>query len=496
MNTYQPIAGVTVVAAPARLRTSTFTRMGVALLLSLPLAAQQNAGNFDEIARSIQQQLEASLTELTQQREQQAAEMVPMQRRLSELEAELTKVRAEYQQAARALDTRTLDLSNLRNEIKVRGDEGNYISNLLGEYLRNFESRLHIVEQKRYDAPLGKAKMALENRALPPEQVFAAEVELLTASLARLEDALGGSKFDGTAVDNGSTVQTGSFVLVGPVAVFRSHDGAAVGSAEQRLGSLEPTILPLPTPELQDAVAQLVSSGTGFLPVDPTLGNAHKIVATQETLVEHFAKGGPVMYPMLGLAGLALLVALLKWLSLTFVRSPRSKHVQELLASVSRQDRAGAEAAVAKMRGPAGAMLQAGVEHLHEPRELVEEVMYETVLATKLRLNSWLPFVAITASSAPLLGLLGTVTGIMNTFTLMTAFGSGDPKVLSSGISEALITTETGLYVAIPSLMLYALLSRKSKRIQDRMEQLAVSFANQLGKTPMVVTPPPAEPLA
>jgi biopolymer transport protein ExbB len=496
MNSQQDVLMNAVALGCAPARSPRRTVLGACLLLTLPLAAQQNPGNFDEVARSVQQQLETSLAELTQQREQQAAEMVPLQRRLSELEAELTKVRTEYQQAARALDTRTLDLSNLRNEIKTRSDESNYINNLLSEYLRNFESRLHIVEQKRYDAPLGKAKMALENRALSPEQVFAAEVELLTASLGRLEDALSGSKFDGTAVDNGSTVQTGSFVLVGPIAVFRSHDGSAVGTAEQRLGSLEPTIISLPTPELQAAAAELVSTGQGALPVDPTLGNAHKIVATQETLLEHFLKGGPVMYPMGVLAGLALLVALLKWLALSFVRSPRAKHVQELLAAVSRRDRAGAEAAVAKMRGPAGAMLQAGVEHIDEPRELVEEVMYETVLETKLRLNSWLPFVAITASSAPLLGLLGTVTGIMNTFTLMTAFGSGDPKVLSSGISEALITTETGLYIAIPSLMLYALLSRKSRRIQDRMEQLAVSFANQLGKTPMVATPPPAEQVA
>jgi len=72
----------------------------------------------------------------------------------------------------------------------------------------------------------------------------------------------------------------------------------------------------------------------------------------------------------------------------------------------------------------------------------------------------------------------------MNTFTLMTVFGTGDVKTLSSGISEALITTEYGLYVAIPSLLIYAFLSRKARSVIDEMEKAAVAFINQVSKTP------------
>ena len=93
-----------------------------------------------------------------------------------------------------------------------------------------------------------------------------------------------------------------------------------------------------------------------------------------------------------------------------------------------------------------------------------------------------LPFIAIAAASAPLLGLLGTVTGIINTFKLITVFGSGDVKTLSGGISEALITTEFGLIIAIPSLLLHAFLSRKAKGIVHRMETTAVAFLNKLGR--------------
>jgi CBS domain-containing protein len=129
-------------------------------------------------------------------------------------------------------------------------------------------------------------------------------------------------------------------------------------------------------------------------------------------------------------------------------------------------------------------MLTAGVEHIKEPPALIEEVMYENILTAKMKLQRFLPFVAISAAAAPLLGLLGTVTGIINTFKLITVFGSGDVKMLSGGISEALITTEFGLIVAIPSLLLHAFLSRKARGVIAQMEKTAIAFINQISKTP------------
>jgi biopolymer transport protein ExbB len=116
------------------------------------------------------------------------------------------------------------------------------------------------------------------------------------------------------------------------------------------------------------------------------------------------------------------------------------------------------------------------------------------VLKAKLRLNRLVPFIGICAAAAPLLGLLGTVTGIMNTFNLITVFGTGDVRTLSSGISEALITTEYGLIVAIPSLLLHAYLSRKAKAIVDRMETFGIAFMNQVSRMPAAPSPAVAEP--
>ncbi|MGA1391677.1 MAG: MotA/TolQ/ExbB proton channel family protein, partial [Phycisphaerales bacterium] len=451
---------------------------------STPPPAAAPAGTaFGSAAGSVEEKLEASLAELDALRKQMADEMLPLSRRLSALESDLGEVRKRFQDKVRELDSRSLDLANLRNEIEAREKETTYLAGLLGEYQRNFESRLHITELQRYRAALEEAKLAAENTALSEQEISEAQAKLVLASLERLHENAGGTRFAGSAVGEGGLVESGTIVLAGPVAIFEPESGSGTATAEQRLGSLEPAAIRYADPLDADAAALLAKTGAGELPLDPTLGNAHKIAATEETLLEHIAKGGPVMVPILGLAGAAFLVAILKWIGLSTVRMPSRRRIGELLAAIREKDDAKAKALAAKLGGPAGTMLRAGVDNLAEPRDIVEEVMYETILVTRLRLNRFIPFVAIAAAAAPLLGLLGTVTGIINTFKLITVFGSGDVKTLSGGISEALITTEFGLIVAIPSLLLSAFLSRKARGLLDRMEGIALSFLNEVARS-------------
>jgi biopolymer transport protein ExbB len=447
-----------------------------------PAATATEKPSFEQAAAAVQQQLRDSVAELGKLREKIAGERIPMAQDLRELEEARLAVRSDLQRATRTKDARNLDLTNLTAEIDKRKEQAGYLANLLADHARNFESRLHIGELQRHRAALDAARLARDNASLPQADLFAAELALVEASFDRVADVLGGSRFDGKAVDAGGVVRTGTFVLIGPSAVFRSADGQQVGTVEQRLGSLEPTVVPFERPGDGEAAATLVLGTGAALPFDPTLGNAHKLAAVEETWAQHVLKGGPLMYPIFVVAIAALAVALCKWLSMAFVRRPSPKLLAQLQEAVRGGDAEAAVGHAEAIGGPTGEMLAAGAAHLGEPRELVEEVMYEKVLATKLRLDSWLPFVAICATSAPLLGLLGTVTGIMNTFTLMTVFGTGDPKTLSSGISEALITTEYGLYVAIPSLMLHAFLSRRARSIVDDMEKSAVSFLNGMRK--------------
>ncbi len=441
-----------------------------------------DSSNFSQTSEVIQNKLEISIDELNRLREQVVNEKLPLSRKVSELENKLSKVRMDYQETIRTLDTRKLDLINMKSELKVRQDQANYISNLLNDYIRNFESHLHISEVQRYANLLKEARLAPENSNLTELQIYITQADLLFASLERMNQAIGGTSFEGKAVDNAGLVKNGKFVKFGPIALFKANDNSILGTIELRIGSLEPSVVTFGELLDKQAAEKLIADNKGILPFDPTGGNAHVVEETKQTLAEHIAKGGPVMYPILGMAGLALLVALIKWIHLLFMRNPSKKNFDNLLIAVTENDYDKAQSWAEAVGGPAGKMLAKGAEHLNEPTDLIEEVMFETVLSTKLNLQKLLPFISISASSAPLLGLLGTVTGIINTFKLITVFGSSDVKTLSGGISEALITTEFGLIVAIPSLLLYAFLSRKAKSIVDEMEKCAVSFVNQVSK--------------
>jgi len=99
----------------------------------------------------------------------------------------------------------------------------------------------------------------------------------------------------------------------------------------------------------------------------------------------------------------------------------------------------------------------------------------------KFKMNRWLPVIALTAGVSPLLGLLGTVTGMIKTFQLISLFGAGDAKLLSSGISEALITTEFGLVVAIPALVFHTYLQRRAKKILVSSANLMEQASRKVG---------------
>jgi biopolymer transport protein ExbB len=245
------------------------------------------------------------------------------------------------------------------------------------------------------------------------------------------------------------------------------------------MGSPEPSIIEIGEKYGAD-IRAIARTGKGELPLDASLGSALKIADIRETWLEHIGKGGPVMFPILLMAFAALCVAAYKWLQLSRVQVAHPEDLQKILESLHRNDKPKALAHANSIRGPAGEMLAAAVNNAHHQPEMIEEVLYEKMLKSRPQMERLLPFLALTATAEPMLGLLGTVTGMINTFKMITVFGSGDPKLLSTGISEALITTEYGLIIAVPTLLVHAVLSRKVRGVIASMERNAVGFINGL----------------
>lgn len=133
---------------------------------------------------------------------------------------------------------------------------------------------------------------------------------------------------------------------------------------------------------------------------------------------------------------------------------------------------------------PLGRVLAAALANRDRGREIMMERVEDTGRHVVHELERFLNSLGTIASISPLLGLLGTVTGIIRAFNAVMLGGMGDPKLLAGGISEALITTAGGLAVAIPAFIAYRYLRGKVERIVIDMEKIAVTFADSLGATP------------
>ncbi len=448
-----------------------------ALLLLAPVASAQSP--LANVADDFQKRLDRVTIDLAAFRKEVETEKVPLTKRLGELEEQIIEARKEYDQVVRLRDSRTLDVTNLKAQIKSKEDTTNYVSNLLDEFVRNSESRFHQSEAERYGPVIDAKRNAALNTNLDNEQKMHARLEMLDLLVTRLENGLGGELFDAPAVNNKTGVVTeGKVLLLGPLGFFANEEGSQVGLADSQLNSASTVIKELPLTSKPELIREALFKGEGTLPVDATRGSAFKVEETKDTIFDQIRKGGPVMYPIVLLGLVAIGIGLIKWLSLALVKRPSNKKVKKFLAALDAGDTTAADAILQKIGGPVGRMMSAAKAHYLDPPTMMEEAMFESVLDAKTKLNSWIPFIKIAAAVEPLLGLLGTVTGMINTFKLITIFGTGDASTFSSGISESLLTTMYGLVTAIPCLLMAAFLARLARAALDDMEKLAVRIMN------------------
>ncbi len=203
----------------------------------------------------------------------------------------------------------------------------------------------------------------------------------------------------------------------------------------------------------------------------------------EKTMDDILRAGGTVGYATLYLGGFGVLLIL--WRIVLLYRS--GSNVEEITSVVlekvnNRQSSAEALEAIKHFEGSTARVIKATLRSIGKEREHVEDIVMENILNESSRIDKYGSFILVIAGVAPLLGLLGTVTGMIATFDMITEYGTGDPKLLSGGISEALVTTMFGLVVAIPLLLVGNLLSGWATAIKDSMEHSALHIVNLFEK--------------
>lgn len=450
------------------------TLIAVAALFTVASLPGQSV--LDQAAAGAQEKLDSALERLSAVRQAVGSEKIPLAKKRDTLFAELQSLRREADRAQRLSDNQSTDLASFEQSVESQGEMIDYLINLSAEFGRTLGSQLDPSEFSIYNETVSNSEAAAEDPNLTSLEKLEVQQTVVAAGIDRMESLSGGATYPGKALTPGGLLEEGTFIRFGPVTYFASDSGKA-GVVEQGQ-SLDPLSRPILDGSFDDGIVALASSGEGSLPLDATLGNAMAIEATKESLMDHIGKGGIWIYPILGFAFVSLVVAVFKAFEIMTLPKPKEGLIAEVLAKLSDGDREGALKTANSAPGPMGKMIQQGVRYSDHDPELVEEILYESMVETQPKVMRLLPFISVTAAVAPLLGLLGTVTGMINTFNRIKIFGTGDAKSLSGGISEALITTEFGLIVAIPSLLLYAILSRKAKGYLSRMEKMSISFIN------------------
>ncbi len=210
--------------------------------------------------------------------------------------------------------------------------------------------------------------------------------------------------------------------------------------------------------------ALTTSKETTAFALDPTGGSILSLLVQAPDTRERIDQGGVVGYIILAIGAVGLLIALIRLISLVSVG-----------AKVNRQ----LKSDVASNDNPLGRVMQVKDDNPGLDTDTLELKLSESILRELPKLSSMLTLIKIISVVAPLIGLLGTVTGMINTFQAITLFGTGDPKLMAGGISQALVTTVLGLVVAIPMVFIFAYLNSRSKNIINILQQESTGIIAQ-----------------
>lgn len=404
-------------------------------------------------------------------------ERAPLTSRLEDLRDTVSTRRRELERVRTARSRREEARADLRARTEALEEEHRYLQSIFSEYARAMDTRMNPARNPDIMRRLDEVRTGMDRSTDP-----AADLEaLLDLSLDWNHARVGGMRFPGAAVDDDGVERDGVFASLGPLAYFAADDPAGpTGQVRLRFGSDRPALYSRFPSDTLEAIRALTRGETAAVPVDVTDGDALRVQEASPGLLEHLQQGGYTMIPLAAVALAALLLALWKTLDLSRMRVRADPRIHAVIEALREGDVQTARARAEHIRRPLRRLVEDLIEHRDATRDHLEDIMHEHVLASLPYIERNLGALAVLGGVAPLLGLLGTVTGMIHTFQLVTLFGSGDAKLLSGGISEALVTTETGLAIAIPTLLVHAYLARRARSIVGALETLAATLVNDL----------------
>jgi biopolymer transport protein ExbB len=426
------------------------------LALSLFSASVPALADLDDVREELARNIQTSQRELSAAETSIARERGALAERLREAQNRVLDLRERAVAARRLADEETLTLQQIETRLEAWREQSRFQRNLLAGFLDR----------------TGRRSLSAEG-----EIDMRRDLALLAAHVDAQRSRLYPEWQPGRVVLPEGEIADGDVLTVGPVAWFRRSEPAQSGLIRKD-GDMTRVSL-LFGGSSHAGLEDLHGTAAGVVTFDPTLSRALLLAEDDETLWQHLQRGGIWVIPIVLFALFASVAAAAKGLWL--YRLPPLAPALAQRVEAAQGSEGSLRALTQQVHGAQADLLRIALASA--TREERDDRLYAALLEQRNRLERWLGGIAMTASVAPLLGLLGTVSGMITTFKAMTLFGSGDPNVVSGGIAEALITTELGLVVAIPALLAHALMSRRVKSYFAQLENDAVQLSQLAVRT-------------
>ncbi|MEL6728706.1 MAG: MotA/TolQ/ExbB proton channel family protein [Pseudomonadota bacterium] len=435
---------------------------GASMVASLPAMAQTSLTDILNRVQQDSQELsvdnQTRLDEFRRATSEQAAQMEQARGELNAanargnaLSAQFDEYQAQINELDAELQEQAGDFGQLVGEFRAVVGE---VQPLMRESLASFDypGRFEALSEVAEAVALPtREELDRLPKAILREMIAQSEVKTFTAPVS-----MGGSD---ESVQDVEVTRVGTFIAAtnndaGFVTIERA------GSGDFFLEKLERQ----PGGRFRSAFNSLIRADAGqtmTVPFDPNRGELFKIEGDKPSLAERIGQGGTIGYIVIGLLIFGLTVALYKIITLFFMGN---------------SIRATAKTKQAGDGNPLARVFEAYETNKNADLETLELKLDEQILRESPKIERFNDIVKVLAAVAPLMGLLGTVIGMIITFTAITNFGAGDPKLMAGGISVALMTTVLGLVAAIPLLLTHALAAAMARGNQQILDEQAAGL--------------------
>jgi biopolymer transport protein ExbB len=429
------------------------------ILLSTTAMAQQPAATLDELLKRVEQ---GRVSESKEHKEREArflGDKAGQDRLLREARNKRTEEERRSERLEKSFEENELKINDLKGQLTTRlgslKELFGVLTQVSGDTVAQFQNSLtsaQFTDTNRIEfiTELG-TKMGTSSKLASIEEIERLWLELMnemreSGKVVRFNRSVIMSNGDQRDID---LVRVGVFNLVGEGKYFQySADTGSVAELPRQP----------PQAKFTDSAAELydATSGKVAFAVDPTRGQLLSLLMDTPTFREQVDQGGTVGYVIVVLGIVSLLLALSRLVALSVMSAKVSSQLKN---------------AEPNTNNPLGRVLKVAKDNEDTDRETLELKLSEAIFKERPALESGLAFLKIISVVAPLMGLLGTVTGMINTFQAITLFGTGDPKLMAGGISQALVTTVEGLVVAIPTVLLHTIVSGRSRKVMHILQE-------------------------